>query len=267
MKKLSQTFLSLTMSILLMALPIGAAAQEKRSQDADLLKNKIELLEKTDIKSKSPSVQDIYKRSLLRLYDQYVSALEQDIADMRAIQSTVNGTNSEAVDEVATKIQKLINEQQITSEKIQTLRGDIRTAASSAMVANQPVVASREPQIIPAALNRPASSIISSSATFTRAESTPVAAINSIPSIASVAPAPAATAEEAAKVLICGQIRPASLTQTFAFIRSASDTRLGETQRLALSDQVHHSSVGPLCEDDAGKFKVDSQREAVVDTL
>lgn len=254
---------SLSIVILLLAFSY-VPAQEKESQNADLLREKIEQLENTDLKSKSPTVQDIYKRSLLRLYDQYVVALEQDMADLRAIRSTLEGTG--AVDETATQLQKLTNEQLITREKLQTLRGDVRSAASAATVASQPTTTTDGGQIVPAALSRPRSS----AATLTKPEATPVASISSIPSIASVASAPAVaaavTADTATAVQVCGQIRPASLTQTFAFIRSAS-AGLTATQTKANSDNVEHSSLGPVCEDDTARFKVGSQKDAVVDTL
>jgi hypothetical protein len=252
--------------VILLFVSSHVQAQEKGSQNSDLLRVKIEQLESTDIKSKSPSVQDIYKRSLLRLYEQYVAALEQDMADLRAISSTTEGTG--AGDEAATQLRKLINEQLITNEKLLTLRGDVRSAASAATVASQPTTAPAGGQIVPAALSRPRSSAATSSAmTLTNPEATPVASISSIPSIASVASAPAAAAADtAAAVQVCGQIRPASLTQTFAFIRSAN-AGLTATKTKADSDNVEHSSLGQTCEDDSNKFKVGSQKKAVVETL
>src|SRR4051812_14200301 len=104
MKPLSRILIFTLILNLLVACPV--LAQEKQSQDTDLIRAKIEQFEKTDISSKSASVQSIYKRTLLRLYSQFNAALQQDIADLKAMQSAVGGTNAESQNEIAKQIQK-----------------------------------------------------------------------------------------------------------------------------------------------------------------
>src|SRR5947209_9416108 len=128
MKTTPRVLFYVAIFILLAVYPV--AAQEKQSQDADLLRAKIEQFEKTDISSKSSSVQSIYQRTLLRLYNQFNAALQQDITDLKAMQSAVSGTNAESQKEITAQIQKLTREQTETSEKIQTLKGDLRTTVS-----------------------------------------------------------------------------------------------------------------------------------------
>jgi hypothetical protein len=130
MKATSRTLLCIGILILLAVWPI--TAQQKQSQDADLLRAKIEQFEKTDISSKSSSVQSIYQRTLLRLYDQFSLALRQDIAELKAMQDVVSGTNSESQKEIVNQIQKLRQEQDEIAEKIQTLKGDLQMAMSPA---------------------------------------------------------------------------------------------------------------------------------------
>ena len=103
-----------------------ATAQEKQALSSDLLRAKIEQFEKTDITSRSSEVRSIYQRTLLRLYTQLHAALKQDIADLKAMQAVVGGTVRESQNEIAQQLQKLSLEESVTSEKIQTLTGDLR---------------------------------------------------------------------------------------------------------------------------------------------
>ena len=147
MKPTPRTLLCVGILILLAAWPI--IAQENQSKDTDDLKMKIEQMEKIDLTSKSATTQDIYKRSLLRLYNQYVVALRQDIEALKEIQSTAGETSSETRNEVALQLQKLRAEQSITNEKIQTLSGDLQTAStpSSRTPTSAPEVVTPNPQI------------------------------------------------------------------------------------------------------------------------
>lgn len=129
MKTIINTLLFVTVMVLLMVHP--AAAQVKRSQDADLLRLKIEELEKVDIKSKSSTVQDIYLRSLLRLYDQYESVLEGDISDLEKIKAATSAPG-DGESEAAVQIRKLMRERDITAEKIKTLKDGAHAASSPA---------------------------------------------------------------------------------------------------------------------------------------
>jgi hypothetical protein len=147
MKPTPRTLLCVGILILLAAWPI--IAQENQSKDTDDLKMKIEQMEKIDLTSKSATTQDIYKRSLLRLYNQYVVALRQDIEALKEIQSTAGETSSETRNEVALQLQKLRAEQSITNEKIQSLSGDLQTAStpSSRTPTSAPEVVTPNPQI------------------------------------------------------------------------------------------------------------------------
>lgn len=129
MKSIVSTLLSISMAILVVANPVQP--QGKQAQDGDLLREKIELLEKTDIKTKSATVQLIYKRSLLRLYHQYLSALGQDITDLNNIKAATGDTNQDTQTEVAAQIRKLVIERDITTEKMQTLRDELQTSVAS----------------------------------------------------------------------------------------------------------------------------------------
>ncbi|HEV7375313.1 MAG TPA: hypothetical protein VGN95_11390 [Pyrinomonadaceae bacterium] len=157
MKATPRTLLCVGILILLAAWPI--IAQENQSKDTDDLKMKIEQMEKIDLTSKSATTQDIYKRSLLRLYNQYVVALRQDIEALKEIQSTAGETSSETRNEVALQLQKLRAEQSITNEKIQTLSGDLQTAstASSRTPTSAPEVVTPNPQIKPVTYTIPES--------------------------------------------------------------------------------------------------------------
>lgn len=144
MKPLSRILIFTLILNLLVACPV--LAQEKQSQDTDLLKAKIEQFESIDLNSKSASVQVIYKRTLLRLYDQFSAALEKDIKDLRAMQSAVGGTNADSQKEIALEIQNLVREQNATAEKFRTLNDDLKgSAATETSKTQAPPVASDLP--------------------------------------------------------------------------------------------------------------------------
>lgn len=145
MKKIVSILLSVTMSVIFAAVPVRS--QNGSAQDGDLLKARIERLESTDVKSKSITAQLIYKRSLLRLYNHYSAALEQEISDLRNIQKVVSDADINMRREIVARIQKLAGEREATAEKIETLTGDLRAGVTpggsldSAPVANPPDLA------------------------------------------------------------------------------------------------------------------------------
>ena len=114
-----------------LALALPVSAQVKQALDSDRIKGTIERLESTELKSKSASVQEVYKVSLLRLYNQYISALRQDIADLKLIKSTVGEEDASAPDSISVKLRGLEAELDATAEKIRTLKGDIQVNASA----------------------------------------------------------------------------------------------------------------------------------------
>jgi hypothetical protein len=131
MKWISRAFVCVGISVLLTAWP-AAAAQEKQSQDADSLRVKIEQFENKDLNSKSVSVRILYERTLLRLYNEFDSALQQDINELKEMQAAISGTRAGAQNDIALQIQKLQQERDETVEKIRTLNLSIQSSPSLA---------------------------------------------------------------------------------------------------------------------------------------
>ena len=90
--------LFLLVSLVIFA-PSIARPQSKPSQNADNLKRKVEALENADVTSTSPTVQDVYRRTLLRLYSQYLEAINSDVAALKII-----GANAEGITASETEI-------------------------------------------------------------------------------------------------------------------------------------------------------------------
>lgn len=119
---------------LTLAIPARVAAQTRSQQQPDaakVLREKIERLEEVDTSSKSQTVQDIYRRALLRLYEQYTAALRREIGDMKAVGAVVSDTDTVARNEIARQLKRLEGELDVTGEKIQTLRGDLGGASAA----------------------------------------------------------------------------------------------------------------------------------------
>lgn len=106
--------------LLVLILCISPLCLGQASEDCDQLRSKIERLEKMDIKGKSASIRQIYSETLMRLYEQLIPCLEQEIAVTTEISSTVAGTN--AVRAVQDKVQALIKEQEDTAGKLILMR-------------------------------------------------------------------------------------------------------------------------------------------------
>jgi hypothetical protein len=114
--------------LILLAYPVQA--QESTAQNATLIRQSIEQLEKLDIRSKSAQVQSIYKRTLLRKYGEYISALQQDIAEIKQIQAGANTPGAPPDQEASNLLKQLSEELSLTSEKASTLRADLKLPAS-----------------------------------------------------------------------------------------------------------------------------------------
>ncbi|HMF55885.1 MAG TPA: hypothetical protein VK619_05970 [Pyrinomonadaceae bacterium] len=152
--KTARAITLIVVALLFAATPL--VAQQRQGQNADLLKQKIEQLERIDLASKSSTVQDIYKRSLLRLYMEYQAAMQQDVADLNKIRTTIGGTSAETLREVNEQIQKLAQEISINAEKIQTLAGELQVAVTVPVAApSQPAPAAADAQMSYASYNRP----------------------------------------------------------------------------------------------------------------
>ena len=114
---------------------LGMAQQE---QDCDQLRSKVEQLEKIDIKAMSPSLGQLYRESLLKVYSQFSKCLARDISTTAAMQEAVASTSaSPAVD---AKLRQLRKERSATDDKILVLRTNLNPpdAPLAADIVNQP---------------------------------------------------------------------------------------------------------------------------------
>lgn len=115
--------------LILLACPVRA--QESTGQNATRIRQSIEQLEKRDIRSKSAEVRMIYKRTLLRKYTEYISALQQDIAEIKQIQADADAPGTPPDKETVNLLKQLSEELSVTSEKALTLREDVKQLASA----------------------------------------------------------------------------------------------------------------------------------------
>lgn len=138
MKLVSSVVLCITMMMSLVIVP--AQARNDNNPNSEQLKRKIERLENVDLKSKSSFVEEMYRKMLLEAYDEYESAIEQEIADLRQLVSIAGENQKVGSDEAVTLIRKLTEERDLTSDKIKALRGDSE--------AKRAVPESRSPQAV-----------------------------------------------------------------------------------------------------------------------
>ena len=96
---------------------------------ANMLRERIEQLEKTELSSRSTTVQETYKRTLVRLYTEFGEALDAEISDLKKIQDAVDGTRSANNGEVAAQLKQLTIERDVVNEKRKTLSGDTPAAS------------------------------------------------------------------------------------------------------------------------------------------
>lgn len=138
MKLIGSVVLTITMMMSLVIVPVHA--RNDNNPNSEQLKRKIERLESVDLKSKSSTVEEMYRKMLLAAYDDYQSAIEQEIADLRQLVSIAGENQKVGSDEAVTLIRKLTEERDLTSEKIKMLRGDseAKTVASVAAESRSP---------------------------------------------------------------------------------------------------------------------------------
>ena len=141
MKLVSSVVLSVTMMMSLVIVPVHAG--NDNNPNSEQLKRKIERLESVDLKSKSSTVEEMYRKMLLQAYDDYQSALEQEIADLRQLVSIAGENQKVGSDEAVSIIRKLTEERDLTSDKIKALRGD-----SEAKTVATATAESRSPQAV-----------------------------------------------------------------------------------------------------------------------
>jgi hypothetical protein len=133
-----KTLLKLVICLSVLVFLTGSITAQEVTQSSDVLKVKIEEFEKADIASKSAAVQSIYQRTLLRLYNDFNSALTREIAELKKIQAAQSGTTDrELQKDTAALLQRLATEQSITSEKIKTL-DDVRTTVTQVRSVPEP---------------------------------------------------------------------------------------------------------------------------------
>jgi hypothetical protein len=218
-------------------------AQQSDSADAEVVRAKIERLENADIKSKSKTVQDIYRRTLLRLYDEYLLALHKDIADLKKIQAAAQ---SDPQGEISLQISKFSIELSLTEEKLKTIRRDVQVASSgdgvTATPDARPPKTTESPEISENDSLR--SKFLISDA---RRTTPPIAA----PALSMISPANAVRANaeaSAGNVKLCGQIKPASLVEILALVQS--NPALKNTQSVMKDNlRLKSSWLGHKCED------------------
>jgi hypothetical protein len=109
---------------------VAQQPNENTIASADTLRERIEQLEKTELSSRSTTVQDMYKRTLVRLYTEFSEALDAEISDLKKIEQAVEGTRSANNSEVAAQLKQLTTERDVVNEKRKTLNGDTASVAS-----------------------------------------------------------------------------------------------------------------------------------------
>lgn len=129
--------LKLLLALLLCLSPTGRA---QNALNCDQLRDKIAQLEKLDIKAMSPSIQQVYKESLLKLYAQFGQCIQRDISAMSDMQKAVAGTD--AAPDVENRLRGLQKEKSDTDGKLTLLRAALNLpdpqATASGTVAAQP---------------------------------------------------------------------------------------------------------------------------------
>lgn len=81
------------LALLLCITPVSMSAQDNAA-DCAPLRNKIAQLEKLDIKTMSPTMQQLYKESLLKLYMQFSRCVQREISHATDMQKSVAGTDA-----------------------------------------------------------------------------------------------------------------------------------------------------------------------------
>jgi hypothetical protein len=112
--------------------------------DCDQLRNKIAQLEKMDLNTMSPSIRQLYKESMAKLYTQFSECLQKDILATVEMQKALTGTT--AAQAVEDKLRSLNKEKADADAKVMLFREALRLAASpvSDIAAKQPVRSENE---------------------------------------------------------------------------------------------------------------------------
>src|ERR1051325_8990194 len=104
--------------ILIMCLVVIGHAQSR--PDCDQLRANVSQLESLDINTMSPSILQLYKQALVKVYTEFSACLDRDIKVTIAMQRSVEGTSAAAV--VAEKLEALKKEKANAEAKLTVFR-------------------------------------------------------------------------------------------------------------------------------------------------
>lgn len=109
--------LRILLALLLCLSPVGLA---QPAANCDQLRGKIQRLEGMNLNAMSPSLQQVYKEALHKLYAQFSQCLQQDLSATTTMQSAVAGTDAAAG--VEERLRALTREKAETDNKLSVLR-------------------------------------------------------------------------------------------------------------------------------------------------
>lgn len=126
--------------VVLLCLPTVPCFSQQ-ANECDLLRNKIQQLERLELNAMSASMQQLYKESLLKLYTQFSRCIDQEISIATEMQKAVAST--EAAPAVEDKLRSLIKEKSDTDGKITVLRTSLNIADQQS--ATEPITPTSAP--------------------------------------------------------------------------------------------------------------------------
>jgi hypothetical protein len=113
----------------ILLLCIATASMAQGAVDCDQLRDKVSQLENLDINAMSPSIRQLYKQSILKLYVEFGACIQRDITAAVSMQRTLVGTTaSQVVDE---KLQALKKEKADIDSKITIVREALESEVGS----------------------------------------------------------------------------------------------------------------------------------------
>jgi hypothetical protein len=136
---------------LAMILMLSSYAAAQGTVTCDQLRSKLKQLEQLDLTAVSPSLQQVYKEALLKLYSQFSKCLQSDISVTSEMQRAVAGTD--AVSVVQTRLQALKRESADVEAKMNLLRESVSIPATGETVAELPAPIDR-PATVPGSRGR-----------------------------------------------------------------------------------------------------------------
>jgi hypothetical protein len=185
--RLLRAVLSIAISMMMVVGPVWA--QGKQAQNTDTLRQKVAQLEQIDIGSKPVAQQIIFKRSLLNIYTQFHSALEQEIVDLASMQRAVSDAALQR--DIDNQLQELKRERELVLSKMGGLKSALQTAAAPDLSPTK-AATTPAPQVVQAAYNRPADNMTpqGASVSFANTNATPVSSIGNLTTTATLPATP-----------------------------------------------------------------------------